>query len=134
MLVCTGVGCVSVQDEPGREIARKSAAIKLVRSTSVLALASGSATAIFGATATAGNLLLAIVSNPSADPAFNTPSGWTVAAATFNNNLGQIILYKYASGSETGLTVDGFATLVHTLEVHEFSGIDPTIAPVVATT
>ena len=124
---------MSGEDEPGREIARKSSAIKLIRSNSSLALASGSVTVAFGATATAGNLLLAITSNISADPAFNTPSGWTVAAATFNNNLGQIILYKYASGSETGLTVDGFASLVHTLEVLEFSGIDSTIAPVVAT-
>jgi|GEM_PF-5586956 len=134
MLVCTSVGCMGVHDEPGREIARKSSAIKLVRSNSSLALASFSVTVAFGATATAGNLLLAIASSTSADPAYNTPSGWTVAAATFNNNLGQIILYKYASGSETGLTVDGFGSLVHTLQVFELSGIDSDITPVVATT
>jgi hypothetical protein len=133
MLACASVGCMGIHDEPGREIARKSSAIKLIRNSSSVALASSSVTVAFGATATAGNLLLAFASHPSTDASYNTPTGWTVAAATFNNSLGQIVLYKYASGSETGLTVDGFANSAHTLQVFEFSGIDPNIAPVIAT-
>jgi hypothetical protein len=134
MLMCASSGCFRIHEEPGREIARKSSAIKLVRSNSALTIAGTSLTVNFGATATAGNLLVAIASSPSANSQYNTPTNWTMAVDTFGNSLGQIIFYKYATGSETSLTVNGFyvLSLVHTLQVLEFSGVDSTVAPTTA--
>jgi hypothetical protein len=98
----------------------------LVQSASANTALSSSITASFGSTPTAGNLLVAIESNPNSASSFNTPSGWTLAVSNANSSPGQVIFYKLAGSSESkSVIVNGFPTLnlEHTLRVLEFSGL-----------
>jgi hypothetical protein len=99
-------------------------AVTLVQTATGTAEASASVSAVFGATPTQGNLLIAIAGNDDVDTP-STPSGWSVAINEAANNPGQVIFYKVAGASEsTTVTVSGYSSNPDLgLHLYEYRGI-----------
>src|SRR5213075_86685 len=97
-------------------------AIALVQQATPVHAGAASVTATFGATPTAGNLLLAVAGATGSTSTFTTPAGWSVLVSHTGTGVGTAIFYKIAGASEpTGLTVTTTGT-GSDLTLLEFSG------------
>lgn len=107
-------------------------AIALVQQSTPVHAGAASVTSTFGATPTAGNLLLAIAGATGSTSTFTTPAGWAVLVSHTGTGVGTAIFWKVAGASEpTGLTVTTTGT-GSDLTLAEFSGFPVAIADVTA--
>ena len=75
----------------------------------------------FGSTAGSGNLLVLTVAS---DTVVSTPSGWTLPTnGSRVGGQGAYLFYKFATGSETGVTVTTSGNLATTFSFVEYSGV-----------